>query len=1316
MVFAGPLAAQSFILSCFFGTPRIVVPSVPTATLGRPYQIQLSRCGSRSDIESYSFEFTSRLIDSAFSISPDGLISGSPTRAGVAVLSIGLRGELKPPPLKGSPREARAAGKPDDPVFVSEIVATASVTINVENPPPPPTGCTGCLQIGACPTPSARLGQAFGATLSASGPAPPAGVPSSGFTWGLSQGYLPLGLSLSTAGVISGTPNREGSFPFALEVRRTVGNQMQTGSTSCSISVTRTAPPPPPDASTPPVIVSDCPIPAAEIGASYTFAFQAGSGTPPYSWSLTGALPQGLSMSPGGVLSGTPAAGGDFPFTVRVSDSRERSATKACSIRSGSPAERFQVDSLEPDTFVIEDRTRLLRIFGTGFQTGGTKVIWRVERRGEDDLEAVLDAQAVSSKELIVANIPQRLFTDPADVKITVRLPPQQGRPIVESPPLPLRVVAPPRVSTDCPLPAATVTTDYAQKIAATGGVPPYTFAVLLGRLPEGLAVSGDEIRGRPAVGGNFEFSLYVADSKLNNSFKACSLRVPGPFKPHRSVVDFAMDSAGALPPPEELSVSSDTPGLAIRTAITADSGGPWLRVGGSAAAPGLLRLTVVNPPTAPGVYRNTLQLQGAEIPSSSITVILTVRPPKPLALSVRPGTVLFSTPRGSAAPAPQFVQAITNGGSLRFRTSIQYINGRDWLGVTPGEGTAASTSPANIRIAVNPTRLEPNVYSAFIVLTPESGDPVRVGVNLAVTAGPDSIRLSQSGLFFDTQARGTGIVKRFQLLATGARGYSFEAGVETLSGGDWLRIRPSAGTVEPGKPAEIQVEVDPSGLDPDQYHGYVSIRSDAVDNSPRLLSVFLNAFPEATQVGPIIDPGSLFFATSPGGANPAAQTITVRNVSRTPAAIDFNLEGDARVFSVTAREGRIVPPNGTRTIEVRANAAGNNGGVVRASLAIGSSTDNRVRVADLILLVAVSAPTSAGKDTAGGERFAGNCRAGQILVLPRTVPSGFVIPNGWPLAVEAIVRDDCAEPVLAPARVTATVQGTSNSISLTPLGDGRWTGTLDLTQTAAGSLTIELAAEDFAQNIRGGALITGSGGLNADAPKLSEDGIVSSASFQPGLRLAAGGLFSAVGSRLADGVARAETAPFPDRLGATTVDVVGASGRLPLSLAADQASFSQVSGQLPYGLVPRIYQVRVRRGSRAALQDVPIASEQPAIFANDTGQGSIFAGDKLADEANAVAPGDEIVIQCEGLGPVSPGVETGQAAPADPLAKVTGTVKLTIGGVDAEVTSAHLKPGDAGVYQVVTRVPQGVPSGRAVPVVIAVNEIAGPSVTMAIK
>lgn len=57
-------------------------------------------------------------------------------------------------------------------------------------------------------------------------------------------------------------------------------------------------------------------------GARYTATLEALAGTDPDTWSVTsGALPSGLSLSPAGVISGTPASAGKATFTVTAMDS-----------------------------------------------------------------------------------------------------------------------------------------------------------------------------------------------------------------------------------------------------------------------------------------------------------------------------------------------------------------------------------------------------------------------------------------------------------------------------------------------------------------------------------------------------------------------------------------------------------------------------------------------------------------------------------------------------------------------------------------------------------------------------------------------------------------------------------------------------------------------------------------------------------------------------------------------------------------------------------------------------------------------------------
>lgn len=77
------------------------------------------------------------------------------------------------------------------------------------------------------------------------------------------------------------------------------------------------------------LVVQTQSLPDGEVGNAYPEVnFAALGGTSPYTWSVTdGTLPEGLSLSSAGVLSGTPTTEGTFQFTVTVTDSNSVTAT-----------------------------------------------------------------------------------------------------------------------------------------------------------------------------------------------------------------------------------------------------------------------------------------------------------------------------------------------------------------------------------------------------------------------------------------------------------------------------------------------------------------------------------------------------------------------------------------------------------------------------------------------------------------------------------------------------------------------------------------------------------------------------------------------------------------------------------------------------------------------------------------------------------------------------------------------------------------------------------------------------------------------------
>ncbi|MBI4649811.1 putative Ig domain-containing protein [Candidatus Desantisbacteria bacterium] len=113
------------------------------------------------------------------------------------------------------------------------------------------------------------------------------------YMWSLSAGALPLGLTLSSSGIISGIPAALGTFDFTVQVTDGAG---LVATKPLSLLIVD-----------PLVITTLSPLPVGIAGTSYSVTILASGGLIPYTWSLTGgSLPAGLLLSGTGVLSGIP--------------------------------------------------------------------------------------------------------------------------------------------------------------------------------------------------------------------------------------------------------------------------------------------------------------------------------------------------------------------------------------------------------------------------------------------------------------------------------------------------------------------------------------------------------------------------------------------------------------------------------------------------------------------------------------------------------------------------------------------------------------------------------------------------------------------------------------------------------------------------------------------------------------------------------------------------------------------------------------------------------------------------------------------------
>ncbi len=132
---------------------------------------------------------------------------------------------------------------------------------------------------------------------------------------------LPTGVTLSSGGVLSGTPTTTGTFPVAVTVVDALG---VSASRTYSLTVTG-----------PPTITGPATLPAGQATRAYpATTITTTGGTLPFTWSATG-LPAGLSINAAGTISGTPTTptpSGAVAVTVTVRDASGVTATRAYTV------------------------------------------------------------------------------------------------------------------------------------------------------------------------------------------------------------------------------------------------------------------------------------------------------------------------------------------------------------------------------------------------------------------------------------------------------------------------------------------------------------------------------------------------------------------------------------------------------------------------------------------------------------------------------------------------------------------------------------------------------------------------------------------------------------------------------------------------------------------------------------------------------------------------------------------------------------------------------------------------------------------------
>ncbi|HET9179240.1 MAG TPA: Ig domain-containing protein, partial [Terriglobia bacterium] len=140
------------------------------------------------------------------------------------------------------------------------------------------------------------------------------------YTWSISAGSLPAGLTLNTStGAITGTPTTAGTSNFTAKV---TDSNSRTATQNLSITVNAA------------LSITTTSLPSGTVGTAYSSTLAATGGTGSYTWSISaGSLPAGLTLNTStGAITGTPTTAGTSNFTAKVTDSNSRTATQNLSI------------------------------------------------------------------------------------------------------------------------------------------------------------------------------------------------------------------------------------------------------------------------------------------------------------------------------------------------------------------------------------------------------------------------------------------------------------------------------------------------------------------------------------------------------------------------------------------------------------------------------------------------------------------------------------------------------------------------------------------------------------------------------------------------------------------------------------------------------------------------------------------------------------------------------------------------------------------------------------------------------------------------
>ena len=268
---------------------EILTATLPTALWDNLYSEAIRINGG---IGPFIYDYTGQLPAGLSLNSSTGIISGTPTIAGYTNVSITVT----------------------DSTWPTNQTVTQNLGIRVTN---------FLTMTTSAILPNAKKDVAINPIILGAGGGP------SPYTWAVTGGYMPEGITLNPAtGELSGTPTDSGDFVFTIQV---TDSGSDTAEKEFFMHVSAELE----------IITGAIPDGAKDI--SYNATLEAKGGLLPYSWRIkSGTLPSGLSFNSSGTIYGKPTTRQTYSFTVEVSDNDSPAQT----------AEQTYIIDIQDDLYV----------------------------------------------------------------------------------------------------------------------------------------------------------------------------------------------------------------------------------------------------------------------------------------------------------------------------------------------------------------------------------------------------------------------------------------------------------------------------------------------------------------------------------------------------------------------------------------------------------------------------------------------------------------------------------------------------------------------------------------------------------------------------------------------------------------------------------------------------------------------------------------------------------------------------------------------------------------------------------------------------